>query len=350
MSNDSFPPGAVLTDYSLQQSAVELLAGGNINASYAVTDVEGNRYVLQRVNPLFPPEIHEDINAVTQHLAKHAMPTPHLVPNRDGKLYTEQAGTIWRLLTRIEGITLDRVTGTPVAAEAGSVLARFHMALADLDHGFRNPRAGVHDTGRHLRNLETALQKHHGHARYHDIAPLAAEILADASDLAGMPPIPPRKVHGDPKITNILFDATTGGAICLIDFDTLGCMPLPLELGDALRSWCNPGGEDTAATEFALPFLRAALEGYAGEAHGFVTEPEWRAFLPAVYRIYLELAARFCADALNECYFSWDPQRFAGRSEHNEIRARGQLTAARSLQAQYRQAERIVETVFGRNA
>ena len=40
----------------------------------------------------------------------------------------------------------------------------------------------------------------------------------------------------------------------------------------------------------------------------------------------LELAARFAADALNECYFAFDEKRYASRGEHNRVRATGQLS------------------------
>lgn len=347
MKNDAAVPVGLLAEYGLPQSGrIEPIHGGNINISYAVTDADSVHYILQRVNPMFPVTIHEDIDAVTKHLAARGMPTPRLVPNRHGTLYTEHEGVLWRLLTRIHGETPDTVADGKTASEAGALLARFHKTLADLDYEFRNPRNAVHDTGRHLQNLETALEVHRGHARYADIAPLAAAILTSASGLSELPSVPARKVHGDPKITNILFEPSSGRALCLIDFDTLGNMPLPLELGDALRSWCNPRGEETAETEFSMALFQAALEGYAGESRDFILEREWRSFLPAVYRIHIELAARFCADALNENYFTWDPRRFGSHSQHNEIRARGQLQAAGSLQSQYRQAEKILNRVF----
>ncbi|MEX2523641.1 MAG: phosphotransferase [Gammaproteobacteria bacterium] len=346
MKNDTAVPADILAEYHLRPDRIEMLHGGNINASYTVTGTDSGEYILQRVHPMFAAAIHADIDAVTKHLAAGGMLTPRLIPNRHGSLYMKHDGVIWRLLTRIPGITLEQVTDTRTAAEAGALLARFHRALLDLEHEFSNQRVGVHDTGKHLRNLETALEAQREHARYEDIAPLAEEILACASGLPELPPVTPRKVHGDPKITNILFEPSTGKALCLIDFDTLGNMPLPLELGDALRSWCNPRGEDTAETEFSLDLFRAALEGYAGEARDFILEQEWRAFLPAVYRICIELAARFCADALNENYFTWDPRRFGSCSEHNEIRARGQLRAAQSLQSQYQQAEKIPGRIF----
>ncbi|MEE2751965.1 MAG: hypothetical protein VX519_11085 [Myxococcota bacterium] len=53
-----------------------------------------------------------------------------------------------------------------------------------------------------------------------------------------------------------------------------------------------------------------------------------------VERICLELAARFCADALNESYFGWDASIAPGRGEHNLIRAKGQLALAAEVRRQ----------------
>jgi len=346
MNNDIAVPAYILSEYGLQADTVKLLHGGNINISYGALDTNDESYILQRINPIFSVTIHKAIDAVTKHLAIRGMITPRLVPNRHGILYTEHEGVIWRLLTRIHGKTLEIVPDTGTAAHAGALLARFHRALLDLEYDFDNPRTSAHDTGRHLRNLEFALENHHGHSRYADIVPLAGKILAVAETLPELGPAPLRKGHGDPKIANILFEPVTGEALCLIDFDTLGEMTLPLELGDALRSWCNPHGEDCVDTEFSLDLFAAALQGYVAESRDFIVETEWRSFLPAAYRICIELAARFCADALNENYFAWDPRHFGSRSEHNETRARGQLKAALSLRSQYQQAEKILNRVF----
>ena len=54
-------------------------------------------------------------------------------------------------------------------------------------------------------------------------------------------------MHGDPKISNLMFARDSDRGLCLIDLDTLGPMPIALELGDALRSWCNPAAEDARA-------------------------------------------------------------------------------------------------------
>ena len=123
-------------------------------------------------------------------------------------------------------------------------------------------------------------------------------------------------------------------------------MPLYLELGDALRSWCNPEGEDSRDACFSIELFQAAIEGYAAELHSNIRAAEWQAIVTATQTIYIELAARFCADALNESYFGWNPEKFASRCEHNQVRAQGQLSAFHSLLSQSKQAEKIVLEAF----
>ncbi len=120
-------------------------------------------------------------------------------------------------------------------------------------------------------------------------------------------------MHGDPKISNLMFAASSGRALCLIDLDTLARMPVALELGDALRSWCNPATEDATNARFVREYFEAAVGGYAAAAQGFLTDNEWRAIPLGTLTITVELAARFCADALRERYFGWDSRRYADR-------------------------------------
>ena len=177
--------------------------------------------------------------------------------------------------------------------------------------------------------------------------PVASRNHAQRLALEPRPVLPARLVHGDPKINNILFDLVSDKALCLIDLDTLGRMPLPLELGDAFRSWCNPRGEDDQGSAFSLELFRGAIEGYAAGAAGWIAPAEYKAIVPATLTIYVELAARFCADALNESYFGWDAGRYPSRSAHNQLRASSQLAAARSLLDVRGAAEEVVRSVFG---
>jgi Ser/Thr protein kinase RdoA (MazF antagonist) len=336
---------AVLAQYDVDVAALEPFGQGLINRTWRVTDTRGAQRILQAVNPIFPAAIHTDIAIVTARLRSAGLATPELLPSRAGTLSVTALGQTWRLLTYLEGITLETVDVAQARA-AGALLGRFHRALGGLEHRFAHQRLGVHDTARHLAALREALEAHRTHSEYAAIAPLAADVLALAAALPPLPPLPDRIVHGDPKITNIVFDAQTSEALALIDLDTLAHMPLPLELGDAFRSWCNPAGEDAPDTEFSLPLFESALSGYAGVTRGWLTVAEGRAIPDATATIAVELAARFCADALAERYFSWDRARYASASRHHQARTRAQLQLARSIRVQHARLADLCAAAF----
>jgi aminoglycoside phosphotransferase (APT) family kinase protein len=254
---------------------------------------------------------------------------------------------VWRVLTRIQGVSRDALESPAQAREAGRVLAEFHRAVGDLDYTFRNARLGVHDTPRHVRGLRDALVEHAGHRDIAAIRPLAESVLARAAGLPPLPAAPDRIVHGDPKISNVMFAASGDRALCLIDLDTLARMPVALELGDALRSWCNPAAEDATSARFVVAYFEAAVGGYAAAARGFLAENEWRAIPLGTLTITIELAARFCADALRERYFGWDPTRYASASAHNRARTLGQLQVASGIAAEMAALEAITARAFG---
>jgi hypothetical protein len=120
-------------------------------------------------------------------------------------------------------------------------------------------------------------------------------------------------------------------AVCLIDLDTVGPMSLAYELGDAWRSWCNRSGEDSPEAGLDLEIFAASFDGYRQDLGRALSTDERQALLLGPDWISLELAVRFGADALNESYFGWDRERFAGRGEHNLLRARGQWSLHRAL-------------------
>lgn len=338
-------PEAVLRAYGLQPARVDPYGKGLINGTWLV-DTGDNRYILQCVNPVFPAGINRDIDCVTRHLASSGLVTCRIVPTADGRLWNRFDDRTWRLLTFVDGVSHDALTTPGQAESAGTLLAAFHHAVGDLDHEFTNPRLGIHDTTRHLAFLRETLRIQAAHPRYADVAPLAARILAAADELSPCPQTPDRIVHGDPKINNLLFTRDTDIAFSLVDLDTLARMPLPLELGDALRSWCNPAGEDDQRSEFSAPLFAESIRGYAQGARDWITPDESAAIVSATETILIELAARFCADALNECYFGWNADKFATRSEHNQERAASQLHVAESLAAQRKGLEAIVAAAF----
>lgn len=346
MVDDNNTAQSILANYGLETARISPLGNGLINQTWLVENGVSEYFVLQRVNSMFPAAINQDIDVLTRHIEAKGLTTCRLVPANDGALWVEHEKGVWRLLSRVDGASRNALTSAAQAREAGMVLGQFHLAVSDLEHTFSNLRLGIHDTARHLRFLDETLRNRTHHPEYAAVSSLGREILDIAKSLPVLPQVPDRVVHGDPKVNNILFEAGGNRAICLVDLDTISQMPLPLELGDAMRSWCNPSGEDYWTGEFSAELFVPAIEGYAEQTRGWILPEEWSSIVPATHIILIELAARFCADALNETYFAWDPQKFATRSEHNQVRAAGQLTEARSLLAQEKELTAIVNAAF----
>lgn len=322
-----------LAAWQLEAASLTPLAGGLINATFRVDAGDGRRAVLQRLHPVFDPAINLNLERVTEVLAAQGLVTPRLLRTADARAWVTLEGRHWRLLSFVDGTSTEAVDSPARAEAAGALLGRFHLALAAFADALPCVRPPVHEPARHFAALAAARARHPTHRLAAAVAAIDEDIIELYATLPPIPTQPLRLVHGDPKISNLLF-APDGTGRCLLDLDTLAHAPLAYELGDAFRSWCNPGAEDAAAASFAAALFEAALGGYASAGRRFMTARERAAVVPATAAIALELSARFAADALEERYFGWAPARWPARGEHNLARARNQLAAARDLLAQ----------------
>ena len=346
MLNDDF--GQILSRFPELQdpSPVVPIGTGLINETFQV----GEHHVLQRLHPIFGAEVNQDIAALTEVLRAASVPVPCLLETANGALFVEVAegpkAGIWRLMTRLEGRTLDRVERPAQARHLGAMLARIHGALLELEHDFAFSRLGVHDTPAHMAKMVLALEKHVEHRLFAEVEALAQAIMARWEDWGDIPALPRRITHGDPKISNFLFDEHDA-VVGVLDLDTFSRSGLDVEMGDALRSWCNRQDESGGSPTFDLDLCQATLEGYAEHGGAWLARSELASFVRAPERICLELAARFAADALEESYFGWDASVAPTRGEHNLLRARGQLELAIDVGKKSDAIERIVRAVAG---
>ena len=324
------------------------IADGLINDTWLVRCDAKPIAVLQKLNTdIFNPIVHEDIHAITEHLHERGLTTPRLLPTRSGEVWLEEDSGVWRCMTHVGEQTHHKLHDTGLARSAGALVARFHGALTDLTWDFRSVRGHFHDTERFMAHLADTLTSHAKHRLYDPVAALSGRILQswqawqEAQGVA-TEGLPQRIVHGDLKISNIRFNHQT--ALAIVDLDTLAHGTLDAELGDALRSWCNPLSEDTQSARFDLELFLAAIEGYAEGSRAFTgpTDQEWSSLVPGVARICLELSARFASDALEESYFGFDP-RFGTRGDHNLLRARGQFALAQAVLDALPQAEQLLK-------
>lgn len=323
-------------------------SGGLINRTFRV---EGRRgpVIVQRLHPVFGGVVNEDIDAITAHLQSTGMITPRPVRTDAHALWVDdREGGVWRALSFVQGHSFDRISSSKMAHEAGKLVAKFHLAVNDLQHEYRHVRTGVHDARKHFDVLRAALVEHTGHRLFDHVARLADRIWNIAERLPDLSKLPRRHAHGDLKISNLLF--RDGAGLCLVDLDTLGRMIWPFEMGDALRSWTNPNGEDTQRSAVDVEIFAAALAGYGDitRGAGLVSEEESEALVMGLGTICVILSSRFLADALHERYFGFDAQRFVARGEHNLLRGQGQLALFESVERFRSELEATVRREFGR--
>jgi Ser/Thr protein kinase RdoA (MazF antagonist) len=323
-------PASVLDAYGFAGHRVETVSGGLINATYSVSGGDGVPVAaVQRLHPVFSAEVNLDIETITDYLAAQGFPTPRLLRTNKGQVYWEEDGHVWRALSWVQGQCFARVPDPSVAEQGGDLVGRFHRALQGLDYDFKFVRAGVHDTEEHLRKLRDASSAAED-PLLADADELRESIFARVADLPAMPQLPMRICHGDLKISNLLFNHD-GAGLCLLDLDTMSKQTIAYELGDALRSWGNPSGEDTSSPVIDTAIVAAAARGYARGSAGLLAREEIESVIVGLETICLELAARFCLDAFEDYYFGWDSQRHTSRRAHNIERACGQLALGRSV-------------------
>jgi Ser/Thr protein kinase RdoA (MazF antagonist) len=137
-----------------------------------------------------------------------------------------------------------------------------------------------------------------------------------------------RVTHHDTKISNVLFDAGDN-SVCVIDLDTVMPGHFISDVGDMLRTYLSPYGEeeqDFSKIQIRDDYFDAIVRGYLGEMNTELTDAEKNAFVFAgKFLIYMQ-AVRFLTDYLNnDVYYG---VRYEG---HNLVRAQNQAELLQRL-------------------
>ena len=326
---------------------------------------EPRRYVLQRLHTgVFPdPEsLMQNLVRVTAHLAakpaRAALPDRErrslaLVAARDGRSFHRDAeGGFWRAFRYVEGSLA--VDAAPTRAQAFAAARAFGAFVAELADLPAPPPACViphfHDLPRRMAALEASLREDPlgraaAVAREADAARAAAERVGRGLARVGAGELPTRIVHNDCKVNNVLLDAKSGEALCVIDLDTVMEGTLLADFGDLARTAACPAPEDERELErvaLDLGRFEALARGYLEGAGALLSPAERRALPLAGPLLALENAVRFLADHVaGDRYFR------AHRPGHNRDRARAQLRLAERMLEAEAEADALVRAAAG---
>ena len=317
------------------------LGNGRINSTWLITTAANENYVLQRLNPAVFPEpalVQENLCRVTAHLRANCCNSFQVLRSPNGETaWQDHSNAWWRLLSYLDGTrTLASVSNSAQAQEIGAALGRFHTILAKLPPPpLADTLPGFHNTPSYLADYDALLPK--------ACLPQAADcrnfIAARRADMRLLEEarqqgtITEQTIHGDPKVGNFLFSLDGKRVVSLIDLDTVKPGLLLHDLGDCLRSCCNPRGEEVRHPEeifFDCNLFAALLTGYFSQAAALLSDEDRRLLVASTRLISLELGLRFYSDYLaGSRYFKAD------HSKQNLFRARVQFALVCSMENQY---------------
>jgi len=302
---------------------------GHINTTYLAEyeeDGEGSRrYILQCINgSVFkdPLGVMNNVEYVTRHITWKALrgekdfcgQTLNLYSARGGRFYVEgENGCIWRCYNFIEGCqTYDVVETTQQAYQAARAFGLFQNLVSDLNvDDIVETIPDFHDTRKRYDRLMTVVRAD----PFDRLESVKAEVdfvrerknvCSRLIELKEEGVLPERITHNDTKFNNVMMDAKTDEAVCVIDLDTV--MPgLSLyDFGDLVRTATSPTSEDErdlTKVQMRMPIFEALVRGYL-DGCDCLCEEEVKHLVFGSKVITLETGIRFLTDYLEgDIYF-----------------------------------------------
>lgn len=333
----------------------EPYGSGHINDTFRVVYNHGDStssYVFQRLNhEVFkdPVGLTRNVDQVYRHLRRIRKTETEIslrplefypsIFDGTGLFHDQSTDTYWRVCDFVENTqTYDVVTGVNQAFRAAHAFGQFQRALLDLPcDRLTETIPDFHNGRRRLADFETILAD--------DVCGRAAsaqaeidfildrrEVFSRLADLHAAGTLPERITHNDCKLNNVLFDQTTGDAVCVIDPDTVMPGFVAYDFGDLVRTATSSTAEDEAdlsLINMEMPLFQALARGYVEATRGFLTEVERDLLGFSGKLMTLTIGLRFLGDHLaGDVYFG------AHREGHNLDRCRAQFKLVESIEGQ----------------
>jgi len=336
------------------------LGNGNINTTYLATTTTQQKFVLQRINSQVfphPKQVIQNMVQLTNHLKtthppNHRWETPKILPTQTGQNHWQDENEqYWRAITFIKNAhVLESIQNPTHAKEIGHGLATFHHLISTLNPDtLTDTLPGFHITPTYLAAYEQILETSPRCDTKNQLIRYCLETIDQRKTFAhtlenakAAGHLQLRPIHGDPKVNNIMLD-DNGKAVSLIDLDTLKPGLIHYDIGDCLRSGCNPLGEETEnwqAVTFDTNLAKAMLEGYLTASKTFLTPADYDYLYDAIRLIAFELGLRFFTD-----YLAGDTYFKVTHPTHNLTRALVQFKLTESIEAQEDTLKAIIQSL-----
>ena len=346
----------VLAQFNIETN-VESYGNGHINDTYRVNSPES---ILQRINTSIfknSDELMDNIEKVTAFLREKIIAeggdpdreTLTVIKTVDGKnCYKYDDDNVFRVYKFISDTkTVEDDKTLSDLYNAGKGFGKFQKRLDDFPvESLYETIVDFHNTPKRVEALKKAIEEDKvGRAELvHDEINFAlknAEFADKVIKGIEKGDIPVRVTHNDTKINNILFDAVTGEAVCVIDLDTVMPGSMLYDFGDALRMGGSTAAEDEVDLDkvwFDVEAFKYFANGYFSEMKDYLTDAEKELIPFSVKLLTYECGIRFLTDYLNgDTYFK------IHRENHNLDRARNQFKLVQDMADKEEEMKKIIE-------
>ncbi len=314
---------------------IDCVDSGLINETYIINHIingKTSKFVLQRLSNIF--ESHEIVNMnhklITDHIKKKITrnyfnfnykrwEVPSLIRCKSNNLFIFPFDSgFWRAMVFIDDTcSFDILEDNIMAYQVGLGLSKFHLSCFDLDvKKLESSIKYFHDTMYFINQFNISLKDFKFINLEDNVNKRVQKLISSLSnqiiyvkyllDFLKNKSIDNSIIHGDPKLSNFLFDIHHKYVVSLIDLDTVTSGYLLTDLADCIRSISNVVGEDPECIDnvyFDINFCKYFLKGYFSipsykDNHHFALIPEF------IYIIIVELTIRFLSDFLqSNSYF-----------------------------------------------
>lgn len=343
---------------------------GHINRTYRLRfeDARGasREYVLQRINNYVfkkPNEVMQNVRLVTEHLSRALAARGvdsdnrvlRVVPTKDGGAMADDGEDgFWRAYDFIRhAVTVDRVESAAQFREIGAAFGDFQGMLSDFPIGrLYDTIPHFHDTRKRLGDFERSVAEDaagraEGVRKEIEFIRSRGRAMCRIVEMLDSGELPLRVTHNDTKINNVMLDADTGEALCVIDLDTVMPGSALYDFGDAIRYGASTAAEDEkdlSRVALDIDLFAAFSEGFISRTADRLTRTELENLPLGAMVMTYENALRFLADHLDGDVYFTD----IDYPEHNLTRARCQMKLLEDMESKRDEMDAIVKALIER--